>query len=75
MKLQKMSATAARQKEFVRLRAQLAKSGTVRRTVTDTTLPTGALEGEINWYAPFTRCDRETDYATVWRKLEEKSKS
>jgi hypothetical protein len=48
------------------------QSGTIKRTVTDTTLPTGPIEREIIYYAPFTKCDRETDYATVWRKLEEK---
>ena len=47
------------------------QSGTVKRTVTDTTLPTGPVEREIIYHAPFTKCDRETDYATVWRKLEE----
>lgn len=50
------------------------QSGTVKRTVTDTTLPTGPIEREIIYHAPFTKCDRETDYATVWRKLEERSK-
>ena len=49
------------------------QSGTVKRTVTDTTLPTGPVEREIIYHAPFTKCDRETDYATVWRKLEERS--
>jgi hypothetical protein len=48
------------------------QSGTVKRTVTDTTLPTGPIEREIIWHAPFTTCNRETDYATVWRKLEER---
>ena len=48
------------------------QSGTVKRTVTDTTLPTGPIEREIIWHAPFTTCNRETDYATVWRKLEGK---
>ena len=47
------------------------QSGTVKRTVTDTTLPTGPVEREIIWHAHFTKCDRETDYATVWRTLEE----
>ena len=47
------------------------QSGTVKRTVTDTTLPTGPIEREIIYHAPFTKCDRETDYATVWRRLEE----
>jgi hypothetical protein len=47
------------------------QSGTVKRTVTDTTLPTGPVEREIIYHAPFTKCDRETDYATVWCKLDE----
>lgn len=46
-------------------------SGTVTRTVLDTTLPTGPLERQIIYQAPFTKSDRETDYATVWGKLEE----
>jgi hypothetical protein len=50
------------------------QSGTVKRTVMDATLPTGPIEREIIWHAPFTKCDRESDYATVWRKLEERSK-
>jgi hypothetical protein len=49
------------------------RSGTVKRTVTDTTLPTGPIERESSTMPPFTKCDRETDYATVWRKLEEKA--
>ena len=44
-------------------------SGTVNRTVTDTTLPTGPIEREIIYHAPFTKSDRETDYATVWGRL------
>ena len=48
------------------------QSGTVKRTVTDTTLPSGPIEREIVWHAPFTKCNREADYATVWRKLEER---
>ena len=47
------------------------QSGTVPQTVTDTTLPTGPVERTIAYEAPFTRCDREQDYATVWAKLDE----
>lgn len=47
------------------------KSGTVPQTVTDTTLPAGPVERTIVYEAPFTRCDREQDYATVWAKLDE----
>ena len=50
------------------------QSGTVKRMVIDDTLPTGPVEREIVWYAPFTICNRETDYAIVWRKLEERNK-
>ncbi|WP_028324205.1 hypothetical protein [Desulfatirhabdium butyrativorans] len=44
-------------------------SGTVTRTVTDNTLPTGPVERTIVYHAPFTRCDRERDYAMVWDRL------
>lgn len=50
------------------------KSGTVKRTVTDKTLPTGPVEREIVWHAPFTKCERERDYAEVWRNLEKSGK-
>ncbi len=48
-------------------------SGTVTRRVTDTTLPTGPIEREITYTAPFTKSDREQDYATVWSKLNTKT--
>jgi hypothetical protein len=41
-------------------------AGTVTRTLTDTTLPTGPLDRTLTYTAPFTRCDRERDYAAVW---------
>ena len=47
------------------------QSGTVTRTITDTTLPTGPVERTLEYTAPFTLQNRETDYATVWAKLEE----
>jgi hypothetical protein len=50
------------------------QSGTVKRTFTDLTLPTGPVTREIVYQAPFTKSNRETDYATVWRKLDELSK-
>lgn len=46
------------------------RSGTVERTVQDNTLPTGPITRTITYTAPFTKCDREADYATVWGKLE-----
>jgi len=48
------------------------RSGTVTRRITDTTLPTGPIERDITYEAPFTRNDRERDYATVWSKLNER---
>ena len=48
-------------------------SGTVTRRITDTTLPTGPVERDIVYHAPFTRCDREQDYAMAWSKLDERS--
>lgn len=46
------------------------ESGTVTRTVTDTTLPTGPVERTIEYTAPFTRCNREEDYRLVWKALD-----
>jgi len=47
------------------------QSGTAQRTITDTTLPTGPVERTLEYTAPFTLQNRETDYATVWAKLDE----
>jgi len=47
-------------------------SGTVEHTVTDDTLPGGPRERTIVYEAPFDRCDREEDYAVVWREFEER---
>lgn len=38
------------------------QSGTVTRTITDTTIPTGPVERTIEYTAPFTLCNREKDY-------------
>ena len=46
------------------------KSGTVTRTITDTTLPTGPVERVIEYQAPFTLSNREQDYQTVWTRLD-----
>jgi hypothetical protein len=48
------------------------KSGTVERTITDNTLPGGPRQRTIIYEAPFDRCDREQDYETVWREIEER---
>jgi hypothetical protein len=46
------------------------KSGSVNRSVLDTTVPTGPLERVIEYTALFTLQNRETDYATVWASLD-----
>jgi hypothetical protein len=48
------------------------QSGTISRTVVDNTLPTGPVERTIVYLAPFSRCDCERDYATVWRNLDKR---
>lgn len=48
------------------------KSGTVEQTVIDDTQPDGPRERVIVYEAPFDRCDRERDYAEVWRAFEER---
>ena len=45
------------------------ETGTVRRKITDNTQPGGLIQREIEYKAPFTRCDRERDYRTAWEAL------
>jgi hypothetical protein len=42
----------------------------IERTIMDDTLPGGPRERTIVYEAPFDNCDREEDYATVWREFE-----
>jgi len=49
------------------------KSGAVERNVTEDFLPGGPRERTITYEAPFDRCDREQDYATVWREFERRN--
>lgn len=44
--------------------------GTVERTILDNTLSTGPIERTLTYQAPFTRANREEDYATVWAELD-----
>lgn len=44
------------------------------RTITDDTMPGGPVQRTIEYAAPFDRCDREQDYETAWKFLEEKYK-
>lgn len=43
---------------------------TVQRTITDDTMPGGPRHRTITYLAPFDKCDREEDYATVWAEFE-----
>ena len=45
-------------------------SGTVERTITDDTMPGGAIERTIIYEAPFTLCNREEDYQIAWEGFE-----
>ncbi|MBN1998603.1 N-6 DNA methylase [candidate division KSB1 bacterium] len=51
------------------------KEGTVSKTFTDDTLPTGPRERTITYTAPFDKCDREEDYETAWKEFEKRLKS
>ena len=42
------------------------ETGTVRRRITDNTLPVGPIQRPIEYVAPFTRPDREKDYRIAW---------
>jgi hypothetical protein len=46
------------------------KSGTVERKVTEDRPPGGPRERTITYEASFDRCNREQDYATVWKEFE-----
>lgn len=50
------------------------KNGTVERKVTEDFLPGGPRERTIVYKAPFDRCDREQDYATVWKEFDKRGK-
>ena len=45
---------------------QHLKAGTVHRHIIDNTQPDGPIQREIEYVAPFTRCDREQDYRIAW---------
>lgn len=49
-----------------------AESGKFYQTITDDTKPGGPIEREIEYVAPFDRCDREEDYDTVWAHFEKR---
>ena len=42
------------------------KTGVIRRQITDDTQPDGPIRREVEYVAPFTRCDREADYQIAW---------
>ena len=48
------------------------KQGVVARTIMDDTLPGRPFERTIEYHAPFSRCNREADYRTVWAAFEER---
>ncbi len=45
------------------------------RTFTDDTLPNGPIERTVEYYAPFSCCNREEDYRTAWNFFETKQKN
>lgn len=55
--------------------ARSPRSGTVRRTVKDTTLPADSVEREFVWQGPFTRRAGERGDAEVWQKPGELDKN
>jgi hypothetical protein len=48
------------------------RSGSIERIVEDYTLVTGPVKRTIKYVAPFQKCNREADYASVWRKLKQR---
>ena len=46
------------------------QDGVITRRITDDTLPGGPIERQIEYRAPFDRCDREQDYRFSWTEFE-----
>lgn len=47
------------------------QDGAVTRRIQDDTQPGGPVARTITYHAPFDRCNREDDYATVWAHFAE----
>jgi hypothetical protein len=69
-----LSGVGLSRKEFEKVKGYSAGM-TVEKTWTDTTLPTGPVERHLTYVAPFTKQDREQDYATIWAALDEEEKN
>jgi hypothetical protein len=69
-----LSGVGLDRKEFEAVKGYSAGM-TVEKTWTDTTLPTGPVERHLTYVAPFTKQDREQDYATIWAALDEEGKN
>ena len=50
------------------------KTGAVRRRIVDNTQPGGPFQREIEYVAPFTRCDREHDYRVAWEAFDSRDR-
>ena len=46
------------------------REGIVTRSILDETQPGGPVERDIEYRAPFDRCDRKMDYQIAWREFE-----
>lgn len=44
----------------------------ITRSIEDDTLPGGPVTRTIEYHAPFTKCDREADYARAWAAFEQR---
>jgi hypothetical protein len=69
-----LSGVGLDRKEFEAVKGYSAGM-TVEKTWIDTTLPTGPVERHLTYVAPFTKQDREQDYATIWAALDEEGKN
>ena len=49
------------------------ETGTIRRRITDNTQPGGPIQRDIEYVAPFTRCNREQDYRVAWEAFASRS--
>ena len=56
------------------INVQNMRTGTILKNVVDNTVMGSPVERQIEYVAPFDRCDREQDYEIAWKFFEEKYK-
>ena len=67
-----LSGVGVSKNEWENLMKNLPAGKSHRQSISDDTVPGGPIQREIEYLAPFTRCDREKDYEIAWKFFEKK---